>query len=357
MPRFFFFLGSLLLLAACSDKEGAGTEPAGPPPRPVEVTRVEQRPMAETLRLVGSLAAAESTEIYTEIAGRIENIRFQEGDRVERGDLLFRLDDRELRAQLAEARAQRELARQDLARARELIAAGFISRAEMDRLRADFLQAEAETERLAARLDKTEIRAPFAGVVGARQVSPGAVIATDTVLTRVNDLSRLKIEFMVPERYLPQVSIGTVVRLPEQSRPDEPPPEGKVYFISSQLDRQSRASEVKALVEDPAPQLRPGMFANIELVLRTVEEALTVPEGAILSREDGHFLVAVQETGDEARAEFLPVDLGIRQRGVVQVIPRDGQPLAGRSVVAAGVGALPLFPGALLIPRDSGGKD
>ena len=346
-----------LALAACGDREHAGREGTGPPARPVEAAEVALLPMSETVHLVGSLAAAESTEIRSEIAGRIEEIRFREGDRVRRGEVLFRLDDRELRAQLIEARTRMKLAEQDLERGRELIRAGFISRAEVDRLQADFDRARAETEQLTARLDRTEIRAPFDGVLGGREVSPGAVINTDTVLTRIDDLDRLKVEFMVPERFLPQVEIGTVVRLPDLPLPGGELPEGKVYFISARLDRQTRAGEVKAILEDPAPHLRPGMFANIELVLRTVEDALAVPEGAILSRVDGHFLVAIRQKEGNAVADFIPVDLGIRRRGFVQVIPRNGEPVPGQSVVSAGVGALPLFPGAPLQPVQAGQRD
>jgi membrane fusion protein (multidrug efflux system) len=356
LPKIVFCLCTLLVLAACGEKEGS-RPPGEVPPRPVEVAHVEVRPLSETLHLVGSLVAAESTEILAEIDGRIEEIRFREGERVAAGQVLFRLDARELRAQLAEARARTELAKQDLERGRALKREGFISQAELDRLQADFDRGRADSERLAARLAKAEIRAPFAGVVGARAVSPGSVITTDTVLTRIDDTSRLKVEFMVPERFLPQVAIGTLVHLPDPALAEAAAPRGRVFFVSPYLDPQRRAGEVKALVENPSPQLRPGMFANVELVLRTVEAALTVPEGAVLSRADGHFLVAIRDREGQAVAEFLPVDLGIRRRGLVQVIPRDGEPAPGQPVVAAGVGALPLFPGAPLQPQPAGGKD
>ncbi len=356
MRRFILSLSALLLLSGCGDRDN-GPQQTGPPPRTVEVAEVQVQPMSESVNLVGSIAAAESTEIRPEISGRIEEIRFQEGDRVRQGQVLFRLDDRELRAQLLEARTRVNLARQELTRGRDLMAERFISRAELDRLQADFERAEAEFTRLNVRVEMTQIRAPFSGVVGARNVSPGSVVTTDTVLTRIDDLSRLKIEFMVPERFLPQVEIGALVRLPERELADSSIPHGTVYFISPHLDRQRRAAEVKALVEDPSPRLRPGMFADVELVLRTVDEALTVPEGAILSRADGHFLVAVRNNEGSSVAAFVPVELGIRQRGVVQVIPRNDEPFPGQMIVSAGVGALPLFPGAPLLPQSAGQRD
>ncbi len=348
MRRFILPLCALVVLAGCGDRDN-GPQQAGPPPRAVETAEVQVRPMSETIHLVGSLAAAESTEIRSEISGRIEEIRFREGEEVRRGQVLFRLDDRELRAQLHEARTRVNLARQELERGRVLLDERIVSRAEFDRLQADFERGEAEVERLSVRLDLTVIRAPFSGVLGARNVSPGSVVSTDTVLTRIDDLSRLQIEFMVPERFLPQVALGTVVRLQDQTL--ETPQSGSVFFISPHLDRQRRAAEVKAYIEDPSPVLRPGMFANVELVLRTVDDALTVPEGAILSRADGHFLVAVRSNEGSAVADFIPVELGLRQRGIVQVIPRNDEPSAGLTIVSAGVGALPLFPGAPLQPR------
>jgi membrane fusion protein, multidrug efflux system len=339
----------LLLLTACN-QNGAVEQAAAPAPRPVEVTEVELRPMAEVLPLVGTVTANESLEIRPEITGQIASLHFSDGARVMRGQLLLRLDDRELRAQLDETQARLSLAEQELQRMSNLFAERFVSQAEVDRSRAEQLRAAAEVERLRARLAKTEVRAPFAGTVGVRHVSPGALVTTETVITRIDDLSRVKIEFTVPEAYLGQVQIGTAVRIIEANRQGQNGAQGTVYFISPHLDRQTRAAQIRALVEQPPATLRPGMFADLELLLRE-PLVLAVPEGAVLARGADTFLVTVQDGEKGKVAGLLPVRLGLRARGWVQVEAVAGELEAGQQVVAAGVGVLPLFPGAPLDPR------
>jgi membrane fusion protein, multidrug efflux system len=308
------------------------------------------RPMAEVLPLVGTVAANESLEIRPEIAGQIAELHFSDGERVRRGQLLLRLDDRELRAQLAEAGARLELAEQEGQRMRKLFVEQFVSQAEVDRSRAEQLRAAAEVERLRARLAKTELRAPFAGHIGVRNVAPGASVTTDTVIARLDDLSRVKIEFAVPEAYLPQIQKGAQVRIVQPGEQGRGTVQGTVYFISTHLDRQTRAAQVRALVEEPPATLRPGMFADLELLLRE-PQVLAVPEGAVLARGEGTFLVTVLDGEQGKVAGLLPVRLGLRARGWVQVEALQGELAQGQQVVAAGVGVLPLFPGAPLEPR------
>jgi membrane fusion protein, multidrug efflux system len=339
----------MLALMGC-ERNDAPEQRATPPPRPVEVTAVQRRPMAEVLPLVGSVTANESLEIRPEITGQIAALHFSDGERVARGQLLLRLDDRELRAELAEASARLALAEQEWQRMGKLFAEQFVSQAEVDRSRAEQQRAAAEVERLRARLAKTEVRAPFAGTAGVRRVAPGALVTNETVITRLDDLSRVKIEFTVPEAYLRQVQIGTVVRIVEPEGQGQGNTQGTVYFVSPHLDRQSRAAQVRALVEQPPETLRPGMFADLELLLRE-PQVLAVPEGAVLARGGNTFLVTVLEGEQGKVAGLLPVRLGLRARGWVEVQAVEGELQAGQQVVAAGVGVLPLFPGAPLEPR------
>jgi membrane fusion protein, multidrug efflux system len=349
MPSRVLVVLLLLSLAACKQNT-TSEQGAAPPPRPVEVTEVQLRPMAEILPLVGSVVANESLEIRPEITGQIATLHFSDGEEVAQGQLLLRLDDRELRAQLAEAGARLELAEQEWQRMGNLFAGQFVSQAEVDRSRAEQQRAVAEVERLRARLAKTELRAPFAGKVGARRVAPGATVTTDTIVTRLDDLKRVKLEFSVPEAYLRQVQTGAAVRIIDPGSLGQSNTQGTVYFISPHLDRQSRAAQVKALVEQPPPHLKPGMFADLELLLRE-PQVLSVPEGAVLARGGETFLVTVRDGEQGKVAGLLPVRLGLRARGWVQVEAAEGELQAGQQVVAAGVGVLPLFPGAPLEPR------
>jgi membrane fusion protein, multidrug efflux system len=349
MPSRVLVVLLLLSLAACKQNT-TSEQGAAPPPRPVEVTEVQLRPMAEILPLVGSVVANESLEIRPEITGQIATLHFSDGEEVAQGQLLLRLDDRELRAQLAEAGARLELAEQEWQRMGNLFAGQFVSQAEVDRSRAEQQRAVAEVERLRARLAKTELRAPFAGKVGARRVAPGATVTTDTIVTRLDDLKRVKLEFSVPEAYLRQVQTGAAVRIIDPGSLGQSNTQGTVYFISPHLDRQSRAAQAKALVEQPPPHLKPGMFADLELLLRE-PQVLAVPEGAVLARGGETFLVTVRDGEQGKVAGLLPVRLGLRARGWVQVEAAEGELQAGQQVVAAGVGVLPLFPGAPLEPR------
>ncbi|MCF3649479.1 efflux RND transporter periplasmic adaptor subunit [Synoicihabitans lomoniglobus] len=320
----------------------------------VEVVELSRRDLAETLSLVGSLAANESAQMRTEIGGIVRGIYFDEGQEVKSGDLLLKIDDAELRAQAAQVEARYNLAQLNVTRSENLSQSRTIPQSEVDRARSEFSAAEAERSLIRLRLEKTEIRAPFDGVVGSRDISPGDYVTPTTVITTINDLSRLKITFEVPERFLTKVRPGTSVRVTTRATTANEADQvldGEVYFVSSTIDRAVRASEVKALLQHTAPGLRPGMFANIALILERKPNVLTVPEGAILTNASGIQIITVDESGDAPVAAFVTVKTGLRTSGLVEIMPQGATLAEGTKVVASGVGALILFPGAPLDPR------
>lgn len=357
------FLRLLTILAACfallgcarnqAAPSAAARRGAGPQKQAVEVTAVERRDLVETLDVVGSLAANESAEIRPEVAGLVREILFEEGQTVKRGQVLLRIDDAELRAQYAQVEARHRLAQLNVQRSENLSETRTIPQSETDRARSEFAGAQAELALLRTRLEKTEVKAPFDGIVGSRTISPGDYVNTATVVTTLNDLSRLKVDFQVPERFLEKVQAGTMFRVRSRTLAAEEAAEirGEVYFVSSVIDRNTRSSEVKGVLDKPPPVLKPGMFANIELVLEVRKGALTVPEGSILISPTGSQVVAVREQNGEKVADFVPVQLGMRAKGLVEVTPLKGQLAAEESVVASGVGALILYQGAKLDPR------
>ncbi|HET7536625.1 MAG TPA: efflux RND transporter periplasmic adaptor subunit, partial [Candidatus Didemnitutus sp.] len=164
-------------------------------------------------------------------------------------------------------------------------------------------------------------------------------------------LSRLKIDFQVPERFTSKVRPGTVFTVRAQTPTGETQAQGEVYFISSVIDRNTRSSQVKGYVGSSAVGLKPGMFANVDLVLDVRKGVVTVPEGAILTTPGGTQIIAVRGSGDDRTAEFVPVQTGLRAKGFVEIKPLRGELAEGEQVVASGVGALILFPGAKLEPR------
>jgi membrane fusion protein, multidrug efflux system len=363
-PHYFcpgsFLLVSALLLTGCGGREKAAAPGAGAArasaaqPQAVEVTPILRRDLAETLNLVGSLAANESAEIRPEIGGIVRQIFFEEGQPVKKGDLLLKIDDAELRAQFAQVEARFELAKLNVARSENLSETRTIPQSEFDRARSEFASAQAELSLLRLRLEKTDLRAPFDGIVGSRIISPGDYVTPSTVISTIDDLSRLKIGFQVPERFLSKVRPGTIVRARTRTSgasAEEHTIEGEVYFVGTTIDRATRSSEVKAILREPASNLRPGMFANIELILEVRQQVLAVPEGAILADARGVQIIVVGEKDGRPVANFVPVRTGLRSRGLVEVQPLQGEIADETRVIASGVGALVLFPDAPLDPR------
>lgn len=319
--------------------------------QPVEVVAVSRRDLSESLRVVGSLAPNETATIRPEMGGLIRSIHFEEGQRVKKGDLLIKIDDSELQAQLAQTRTRHELAKLNLARAENLRQTQSNTQADVDRARSEFAAAEADIDLLKVRLARTEVRAPFDGIVEGRTLSAGDYVNTQSILTTLNDLSRIKVEFQVPERNLAKVRPGTKFTIRSTTVDESARVEGEVYFVNSVIDRNTRSSAVKGFVSSAAPGLRAGMFAEVEVVLEVRKGTLAVPEGSILIDQRGPMLITVIDQGGEKLAAFVPVKLGLRSRGLVEVIPVKGELSEKTEVVAAGVGSLALFQGAKLDPR------
>lgn len=344
--------GTALLVAGCAKKGPATTAQTARAKQPVEVVEVVRRDLVESLSLVGSLAPNETAQIRAEVSGQVRAVLFEEGESVLKDKVLVRVDDAELRAQAAQAEARFRLAELNLKRSEDLTQAKSMSQAEADRVRSEHASAEAERQLLRVRLAKTEIKAPFNGIVGARTISPGDYITAATVITTLDDLSRMKVDFQVPERFAERVKQGSTFKLRAQTPTGETRTEGEVYFVSSVIDRQTRSTQVKGYVNQDGANLKPGMFANIDLVLQIRRGVLTVPEGAILTTPKGTQLIAVRDKGSDKVAEMVPVTLGLRERGLVEVTPLKPEALAEKvPVVASGVGGLMIFPGTVLEPR------
>lgn len=317
----------------------------------VEVSNLLRRDLSETLPVVGSLSPNEAATIRPEMSGLIRSIHFEEGQPVKKGDLLMKIDDSELLAQLAQSQARHELAQLNLTRAVNLRQTQSNTQADVDRARSEFAAAQADLALLRVRLDRTEIKAPFDGMAASRTLSVGDNVNAATVITIVTDLSRLKAEFQVPERYISKVRPGTPFTVKSTMFDAAKPAQGEVYFANPVSDRSTRSNEVKGYVTDAAGTLRPGMFVTVELVLEVRKGALTVPEGSIVVDQRGPQIVLVRDQGGDKVAAFVAVNLGLRSRGLVEVSPVQGELSEKDVVVAAGVGSLALYPGARLEPR------
>jgi membrane fusion protein (multidrug efflux system) len=264
---------------------------------------------------IGSLRADEAVVIRPEIAGRIDRIAFEEGQSVKKGALLARLDAAETRALVESSRVQANLDKQRLERAADLRKKGFISQQALDEAQSTYARSVAKQREDEAKLAKSEIRAPFTGVAGLRQVSEGAYVAAGTDIARLEKIDQLKLDFRVPETYLASLKTGLAVSVAVDAFPQAGFP-GKIYAIEPAVDEQTRTVLARARVANPQLKLRPGMFARVNLTLGVRENAVWIPEEAIVPRGQDSYVFRVVE----GRAELVQVQTGTRRVGEVEIM-------------------------------------
>ncbi|MDX2167007.1 MAG: efflux RND transporter periplasmic adaptor subunit [Deltaproteobacteria bacterium] len=323
---------ALTLAAAasgCGRSADSATTKAGPPPVSVEVVAVPREPIVDIVDLVGQLEAEESVELKPETSGVVRSVAFEDGDEVAAGALLFELRDDEERAKLHEAEAKLTLAEDELGRTRQLAAQKTVSPSELDRAIANAEAARARRDLAQVELDRMHIRAPFDGVLGAREVSPGDRVSKTTKLVRIDAVRRLRLLFTVPETVLNVAHTGNTVAIAVAPYPGEQFP-GSIYYVAPTLDPVNRRLALKAWVPNAEHRLKPGLFANIRLEVARREDALVVPESSVAYDADGVFVWRVTPARS---VERVPVELGIRQGGRVEIA--HGL-TAGDRIVAAG---------------------
>lgn len=305
---------ALAAASACGKKEGGGGPPAGFASR-VKAAAVQVKPVEEKISVVASISANESIEVKSEIDGTIEDILFSEGQPVEKGQVLVKLDTRKWDASVAQAEAEFKLAVATRDRAESMVKNQTISAQEYDQATATYEARKASLDLMKQQLKDARITARISGIAGARLVSPGQVISKETLLTTLVDISPVKVEFRVPERFLGQLKTGQVIAFRVSAYPGEEF-RGEVYFIDPQVDVATRTVLVKATQPNEDGRLRPGMFGNLDLILTVRERALLVPESAILRDGDKVILYTI---GADGTAQMVPVELGARRPGEVEV--------------------------------------
>jgi membrane fusion protein (multidrug efflux system) len=311
---------------------------------PVKAVAARLAPAVDEASAVGTLRADESVIVRPEIAGRVAEIRFAEGQNVARGALLVRLDQAELAAVVASSRAQLKLEEQRVERAEDLRQKGFISQQALDDQKTTLARAKAKLAEDEARLAKTEIRAAFAGVAGLRQVSEGQYVAAGTDIARLEKLDQLKLDFRVPEAFVGKLRAGQAVKAAVDAYSGHSF-SGAIYAIEPAVDEGTRTVQMRARVANPDLRLRPGMFARVQLQLGTRDKAVWIPEQAIVPKGQDSFVFKVTPASNGmGKADLVKVRLGIRKPGEVEVA--DGL-AAGDLVVTEGT--LRLFPDAALM--------
>ena len=237
------------------------------------------------LSLSGSIEANEQVEIRSEVSGIVEGIYFQEGSSVSKGQVLFKVNDLELRAQLRQTSTREGLASENERRAKLLLQKEAISQEEYDLARADLKSAQAQSQLIKAQIAKTSVRAPFSGKIGLRSISPGTYITPAILVAKLVNTGKLKITFSIPEKYASQVKTNTYLTFKVTGSDDKYT--AKVYAIEPEVAVATRTLQVRAIAENSTGKLLPGTFADVELPLDIIKDAIVVPTEAVIPVQNG----------------------------------------------------------------------
>jgi membrane fusion protein (multidrug efflux system) len=307
--------------------------PAGGGPVTVEVGKVEQITLTDDVLAVGSLRSHQGVMIRPEVSGRIARLGFQDGQRVRRGQLLVQLDDTLQLAQLKQAEAQAGIARTNLQRSRELLAQSFVSQSAVDQNAAALQVAEAQVALAQAQSSRMRVLAPFDGLAGIRKVELGDYVKDGADIVSIEDISSMLVDFSLPERYLARVRTGQPVEVTLDALPGKRF-KGRIEALDSSVDANGRALLVRAMVENPGALLKGGMFARPRVVFEVRENALVVPEEALVPLGARQFVFTVVDgPGGQKVSRRVEAQVGMRLPGKVELL---GGVAAGDVVVTAG---------------------
>ena len=310
--------GTLLavLVVACGGKAGAGSPGKGGPPRtvPVEVAEARSDTVVDAILATGQIEAIQSIELRPDADGRLVEILVREGAFVTQGQPLFKVDDAELKAQVARGEADRDLAQQALTRTKQLLAEKAAAPADLERAEAQARSTDASLQLLQLRLDRTVIRAPFSGVTGPRTVSLGDYLTSSTRLISLQTVNPQRAAFQIPERYSDRLKLGQTVQFQVAALPGRDF-KGVVDFVDPQVRLPGRTITVKAAVPNARRELQAGMFIEARLSTDVRPNATVIPEDAITTVQAGSFVWVIAA----GKATRRRVDLGVRTPGYVEV--------------------------------------
>lgn len=322
---------ALAASAAPAGSAGAAVSAPGAPP-PVELRVVQAQRVIDDVQAVGSLRSRQGVMLRPEAAGRIAQLHFTNGQRVKRGELLVQLDDTLQRAQLQQAQAQASIAGTNLQRSRELLAQGFVSQSAVDQNEAALQVGNAQVELARAQLARMKVLAPFHATAGIGLVNLGDYLKDGTDIVALEDMSAMAMDFRLPERQLARVKAGLAVEIAVDALPGRTF-KGKVTALDAVVDANGRSLLVRAQFDNPDAVLRPGMFARARIRFAVRDDALMVPEEALLPQGSRQYLFRVEPDGKGGQqARRIEARLGLRQPGQVEVL--EGVRAGDRIVVA-----------------------
>jgi len=335
-------LVALWALSACGKQGPAAGGPGGgrgSQPVPVELEVVREQPWDDTLRALGTVRAREAVTVTAKVSETVQQVHFESGQEVARGAALVTLSGQQQQALLASAEAQVREAEQQFQRQQQLVNQQLVARSAFDTARTARDAARAQAAQIRANLSDRVIRAPFAGVLGIRQVSPGALVTPGTAIATLDAIDRVYVDFPVPETELADVAAGQAL-VGRAGAYAGRTFDGRVATVSARLDAGTRAATVRGDFPNPDRLLRPGMLVDVALV-RATRQALVVPELAVQQIGTETFVWRVKDDGTVEKADVV---VGGRIPGKVMV--REGI-RAGERIVVEGTGKLQ--PGAKVV--------
>ena len=324
-------LGALIFYRISDNKKADEKNSKGPGGKTaLNVSGIVLKPQVflDNLSLSGSIEANEQVDIRSEISGIVESINFQEGTMVSKGQVLFKVNDIELRAQLANVKTSQGLASENERRAKLLLEKEAISQEEYDIASADFKSSKAQMQLIQAQIAKTTVRAPFSGKIGLRSISNGTYVTPTTPIAKLVNTSQLKITFSIPEKYASQMKVGNALSFTTAGATEKF--SAKIYAIEPEIEIATRTLKVRAIAQNPDGKLYPGTFANVALPLDHIKDALLVPTEAIIPIQNGK-KIFISENG---KAKEVVVQTGSRTEKEILVLTGLK---AGDTVLTSGV--------------------
>lgn len=274
------------------------------PPLSVTAIVVSSKDFSNSISLSGSIEASENVEIRSEVSGIVEKISFSEGTQVNKGQVLLKVNDIELRAQLSQAITRQKLASENERRAKLLLQKEAISQEEYDMASAEFRSLKAQTQLIQAQIAKTTIKAPFSGKIGLRNISPGTYVTPTTSITKLVSSSQVKISFSIPEKYASEIENNTSIlfTIPNNQQKFS----AKIYAIEPEIETATRTLKIRAIADNSNGKLLPGTFATIELSLKNIKDAIVIPTEAVVPIQDGKVVyIANNGKAKEVKIETL----------------------------------------------------
>lgn len=304
-----------------------------PPPVTVSSAKVTAMSWQPTLNAVGSIVAINGTDVTTEVAGKVDQLRFDSSQRVAKGDVLLRLDDSVDRADLEGLKADMRLAAVQFKRTTRLLPKRAVSQSAYDEAKARYESVQAKVASQQALISKKTIRAPFSGLLGIREVNLGQYLSPGTKIVQIQQLRPIFVDYTLPERYFDQLQDGQTVRVGVSAYPSESFV-GQITAIDAAVNPATRSIQVRATLSNPDGRLRPGMFAEVTTAQGEPRRVLTIPRTAVSYNPYGDFVFIIKDGKDGAKvAQRVQITTGAIQQGRVEIVK--GLEI-GQQVVQAG---------------------